>query len=351
VSRDVFLSYASADKSVADRLCNLLEAAGVTCWIAPRDILPGSDWPSEIHRGISASEVFVLIASEHSFRSRHVQRELQQADSEQRALLPVRVDESTMPDSFGYFLENLQWVTWKEGEWPDVVGAVCTVLHRTPPDSIVSPAMWDRLARGNLTIVSPRWTQEFKAWEQSGMVGYGDTRAMMELSSGMTRLGVSNIATRFHDTLHPDDLNANLVVLGGPDANHVAQRFFVANATTFGWPESASHVVSLFDQRDGTYYSGDLDPDGTSGKDYGVVIRGTNPGHNEHDALLLAGCWGFGTWASARMAFLPQLNAHDLVVAGEPFEALVTTTVQQDTLVDVELLEVRALASSPSAQP
>jgi hypothetical protein len=50
------------------------------------------------------------------------------------------------------------------------------------------------------------------------------------------------------------------------------------------------------------------------------------------------------------MAFLPQLNAHDLVVADEPFEALVTTTVQQDTLVDVELLEVRALASPPSGQ-
>ena len=63
MSRDVFLSYASADKSTADRLSNLLEAAGVSCWIAPRDILPSADWPSEIHRGISACQVFVLIAS------------------------------------------------------------------------------------------------------------------------------------------------------------------------------------------------------------------------------------------------------------------------------------------------
>ena len=39
---DVFISYSSLDKATADAVCNQLESAGISCWIAPRDILPSS---------------------------------------------------------------------------------------------------------------------------------------------------------------------------------------------------------------------------------------------------------------------------------------------------------------------
>ena len=151
-----------------------------------------------------------------------------------------------MPDSFAYFLQNRQWVIWDEGEWAQVVGAVCKVLQRTPPSAIESPPLWDLLDRGNLVVVSTRWTGQFTNWEKSGMIGYGDTRAMMELSSGMARLGITNIATRFHDTLHPDDLAANLVVLGGPDANDLTKRFFAANADDIWMAQRrVAHPISV----------------------------------------------------------------------------------------------------------
>ena len=38
---EVFLSYSSKDKAVADAACAVLERGGVRVWIAPRDILPG----------------------------------------------------------------------------------------------------------------------------------------------------------------------------------------------------------------------------------------------------------------------------------------------------------------------
>jgi hypothetical protein len=37
---DVFISYSSKDKTVADSVCAKLEQEKISCWIAPRDILP-----------------------------------------------------------------------------------------------------------------------------------------------------------------------------------------------------------------------------------------------------------------------------------------------------------------------
>ena len=39
---DVFISYASEDHEVGEQVCGALEASGITCWIAPRDIPPGA---------------------------------------------------------------------------------------------------------------------------------------------------------------------------------------------------------------------------------------------------------------------------------------------------------------------
>jgi hypothetical protein len=38
-SRTVFLSYASPDAAVANQVCEYLESHGVSCWMAPRDVL------------------------------------------------------------------------------------------------------------------------------------------------------------------------------------------------------------------------------------------------------------------------------------------------------------------------
>jgi hypothetical protein len=41
-TRPVFISYASADAAVVQKVCAALEAAGILCWIAPRDVVPGT---------------------------------------------------------------------------------------------------------------------------------------------------------------------------------------------------------------------------------------------------------------------------------------------------------------------
>ena len=48
MAHDVFISYSSKDKLIADAACAILESKGIRCWIAPRDILPGADWGESI---------------------------------------------------------------------------------------------------------------------------------------------------------------------------------------------------------------------------------------------------------------------------------------------------------------
>ncbi|MFP4660789.1 MAG: TIR domain-containing protein [Halanaerobiales bacterium] len=38
MAHDVFISYSTRDKHVADAVCNALEYNKIRCWIAPRDI-------------------------------------------------------------------------------------------------------------------------------------------------------------------------------------------------------------------------------------------------------------------------------------------------------------------------
>ena len=60
MSHDVFISHSSADKRAADAACGLLEARGIKCWIAPRDIRPGSDWGESIITAIEQTRIVLL---------------------------------------------------------------------------------------------------------------------------------------------------------------------------------------------------------------------------------------------------------------------------------------------------
>ncbi|NQT71340.1 MAG: toll/interleukin-1 receptor domain-containing protein [Chloroflexi bacterium] len=39
MAHDVFISYSTNDKTVADAVCATLESQKIRCWIAPRDAL------------------------------------------------------------------------------------------------------------------------------------------------------------------------------------------------------------------------------------------------------------------------------------------------------------------------
>ncbi|MEI8371840.1 MAG: TIR domain-containing protein [Planctomycetota bacterium] len=107
---DVFLSYSSKDKTVADAMCAVLESAGIRCWVAPRDIPASGNWGEAIINGINASRVMVLIFSQHSNSSQQVIREVERAVSKGIPVLPFRIEDVPLSKPMEYQISTVHWL-------------------------------------------------------------------------------------------------------------------------------------------------------------------------------------------------------------------------------------------------
>ncbi len=109
-ARTVFLSYASADASVAIQVCEYLENHGVSCWMAPRDVKPGAQYADAIVRAISDAKALVLVLSANSVGSSHVGREIERAASKHKQIIALKVDAAVLTPALEYFLSESQWI-------------------------------------------------------------------------------------------------------------------------------------------------------------------------------------------------------------------------------------------------
>lgn len=110
MAHDVFISHSSKDKAIADGICAHLEAAGIRCWIAPRDIAVGDDWPTAIANAIAQSRIMVLIFSTHSNSSAQISRELSLAADSNLVILPFKIDNVVPEPGKRYYLARTHWL-------------------------------------------------------------------------------------------------------------------------------------------------------------------------------------------------------------------------------------------------
>lgn len=107
---DVFISHSKEDFAVADAARAALERAGVSCWIAPRDVEPGRPYAACIVRAISQCRVLLLVYSARANQSTMVMRELELAASNRKFILPMRIDDSPMGDEMKFFMGREHWL-------------------------------------------------------------------------------------------------------------------------------------------------------------------------------------------------------------------------------------------------
>jgi hypothetical protein len=110
MDHDVFISHSSKDKPIADAICANLEAAGVRCWIAPRDIAPGEDWPRAISNAISQCRIMVLIFSANANSSDQISRELSVAADNNLAIIPFKIENVKPEPGKQYYLGRTHWL-------------------------------------------------------------------------------------------------------------------------------------------------------------------------------------------------------------------------------------------------
>jgi TIR domain len=134
---DVFISYPHQDKTVADAACAKLEAEGIRCWIAPRDIVHGMDWGEAIVDAINGAKVMVLIFSGHANASPQIKREVERAVNRGIAIVPVRVENVTPTKSLEYFISTAHWLDAitppLERHLKQLAVSVKTLMRMAPP--------------------------------------------------------------------------------------------------------------------------------------------------------------------------------------------------------------------------
>ncbi|MDI6722532.1 MAG: AAA family ATPase, partial [Candidatus Aenigmarchaeota archaeon] len=106
----IFISYSSEDKITAETVCQKLEASGVKCWIAPRDVTPGKDYAEEIVNGIDNSQAMVLVLTKSSNESHHVKREVERAVSKGMPIIPFMAEHVKLSKAMEYFISSHHWL-------------------------------------------------------------------------------------------------------------------------------------------------------------------------------------------------------------------------------------------------
>jgi hypothetical protein len=88
----VFISHSADDAAVASEICGAIEARGIPCWIAPRNVRAGDDFLESIQAAIESAPAFVLVLSRASSLSPFVLSETQVAFDYKRPIFPVRIE-------------------------------------------------------------------------------------------------------------------------------------------------------------------------------------------------------------------------------------------------------------------
>jgi hypothetical protein len=135
--KDVFLSYASDDKAFAHRLCETLEHRGIACWIAPRDIAPGSGFDEAIVDAIDSAQALVLVLSGHANESPFVINEVNRAFAKGKTIFPFRIEDVLPSKALQLYLARHQWTDAfpppVEEKVDRLAAAVMALLGKAPP--------------------------------------------------------------------------------------------------------------------------------------------------------------------------------------------------------------------------
>ena len=136
MAHDVFICHSAKNKTTADAVCAALEAGGIRCWIAPRDVLPGIEWSEAIIEAIEQTKIMVLVFTAAANISPQIHREVERAVHRSVAILPLRMEDVQPGKALEYFIGNLHWLDALtpplEAHLKHLAGTIKVLLKRMP---------------------------------------------------------------------------------------------------------------------------------------------------------------------------------------------------------------------------
>jgi len=106
----VFISYATADRTPALKVCKALERRGTKCWISTRDVPPGANYQESIVQALRTARTVVLVFSDAANSSDEIKKELSLASRYHVPVIALRLHDVEPSDAFAYELSTRQWI-------------------------------------------------------------------------------------------------------------------------------------------------------------------------------------------------------------------------------------------------
>ena len=130
---DIFISYDSADRAIAQKFADVLEARGWSVWW-DREIPLGKAFDQVIEEELNAARCVIVLWSNQSVRSRWVKTEAAAA-ADRDCLLPVLIEDIAIPFEFKR-IQTAMLMNWRgddgDPEFNRLVKAVEQLVRRAP---------------------------------------------------------------------------------------------------------------------------------------------------------------------------------------------------------------------------
>jgi hypothetical protein len=124
--KEAFLSYAHEDKVLAGKVKQILEANGVSAFLAHEDLEVSADWRAEILKHLDTSSALIAMVTDNFVKSVWTNQEVGIAIGKKLALLPLMFGGSgTMKG----FMEMYQGVTVTENTLDTVVRSIVPTIN------------------------------------------------------------------------------------------------------------------------------------------------------------------------------------------------------------------------------
>jgi len=256
MSRAVFISHSSEQGALAQALCERLESRGVSCWLAPRDLIVGQPYASECVRGIEESGAFLLLASPAAIASSQVLSEVEQAHKRKRPIYTVLIGRPKISRELDYYISRLHWIESGSGSAEDLADRLTGVL--------AGSQSWQEVA-------SPPSLRRMVLYRRDAFVGSAAATALVLL---LAATGVGFWAKSRLATLDSDFRRVGYISLTGQQARaderrdtiHVqAQVWLAAEGVRFGDVTFTAAAVTRDGSIDRVNHSSLLNPEQVGG--------------------------------------------------------------------------------------
>jgi TolB-like protein len=127
---DVFISYSREDKDRVLELAGKLRAAGVSLWIDQGSIDGATLWGEEIVNALDHAKVLLLAVTASAARSHNVAKEVVLFSERKGHILPVHLEQTTIPPSLKYPLAGIQHIEYFHGDPDENLKTILRSLER-----------------------------------------------------------------------------------------------------------------------------------------------------------------------------------------------------------------------------